>query len=60
MSAYSERLSINKMEENKEMQRAEWINEASEKIKQKMCVVAKRSQGKIPYTTINGIFDDKS
>lgn len=41
---------------------AEWkqANEISEKIKKKMKVVAQRSRHKIPYTTVDGVFDDKS
>lgn len=37
-----------------------WAKEVSEKIKQKMKIVAKRSKDKIPYTTVDGMFDDKS
>lgn len=35
-----------------------WANEVSEKIKKKMKVVAERSRGIIPYTTVDGRFDD--
>lgn len=37
-----------------------WAKEVSEKIKQKMKIVAERSKDKIPYTTVDGMFDDKS
>lgn len=37
-----------------------WAQEVSEKIKGKMKVVAERSRGKVPYTTVNGVFDDWS
>ena len=42
------------------MQEMNWIYEASDRIKQKMKIVAERSQEKIPYTTVNGVFDDRS
>lgn len=35
-----------------------WANEVSEKIKRKMKVVAQRSRGIVPYTTVDGRFDD--
>jgi len=35
-----------------------WAKSISEKIKKKMEVVASRSKGIIPYTTVNGRFDD--
>lgn len=35
-----------------------WIEEAGEKIEKKMRLIAERSRGKIPYTTVNGVFDD--
>lgn len=35
-----------------------WANEVSEKIKAKMKAVAERSRGKVPYSTVNGVFDD--
>lgn len=38
----------------------QWIEEASEKIKKKLSVVAKRSGHKVPYTTKDGIFDDRT
>lgn len=37
-----------------------WAKEVSEKIKQKMKIVAERSKDKIPYTTADGVYDDKS
>ncbi|MBQ7841048.1 MAG: glycoside hydrolase family 88 protein [Lachnospiraceae bacterium] len=42
------------------MQEQLWIQEASDKIKRKMRLVTERSQGKIPYKTVNGVFDDWS
>ncbi len=35
-----------------------WAKEVSEKIKKKMVVVSQRSKGKVPYTTVDGKFDD--
>ena len=40
------------------MKDLQWTAEASDRIKKKMLVVAKRSHHKIPYTTVNGVFDD--
>lgn len=37
---------------------AEWLAQASSKIKEKMRKVAVRSKDKIPYTTENGVHDD--
>ena len=37
-----------------------WANETSEKIYKKMKMSAQRSINKIPYLTVNGIFDDCS
>lgn len=37
-----------------------WAQEVSEKIKKKVIKVAQRNKGKIPYTTVNGVFDDKT
>ncbi len=42
------------------MTNQEWAKSVSEKIKQKMKVVAERSRGIVPYTTVNGRFDDKT
>ena len=42
------------------MKEMNWVYEASGRIKQKMKIVAERSREKIPYTTVNGVFDDKS
>jgi len=36
-----------------------WINETWKKIEKKMSIVAPRSKNKIPYTTIDGVHDDK-
>lgn len=36
-----------------------WIEEAVDKIMEKLCYVSKRSENKIPYTTINGVHDDR-
>lgn len=38
----------------------EWVKDAYEKILLKMEKVSERSKDKIPYTTINGVHDDKS
>lgn len=35
-----------------------WAKEVAEKIIKKERAVAQRSRGKIPYTTVNGVFDD--
>ncbi len=37
-----------------------WIKKVADKIKEKELIVAKRNKGKIPYTTLDGQFDDKS
>ena len=37
-----------------------WVFEVLERVKKKMKLVTERNQGKIPYTTINGVFDDRS
>lgn len=37
-----------------------WAKEVAEKIIKKEQIVAQRSKGKIPYTTVNGVFDDCS
>lgn len=42
------------------MDEMSWIKEASDHIKEKMHKVAARNMHKIPYTTMNGVFDDKS
>ena len=39
---------------------SEWANKTAEKIYKKMKMSAQRSQDKIPYLTVNGIFDDCS
>lgn len=41
-------------------QESSWIEEAVEKIMEKMVWVSEKSKNKIPYTTINGIHDDRS
>lgn len=40
------------------MDKQQWANEVSEKIKKKVRVVAERNKHKVPYTTVNGVFDD--
>lgn len=40
------------------MEDQNWIKDASEKIKQKLLVVAQRNQHKIPYATKTAVFDD--
>lgn len=42
------------------MENTRWAREVSEKIKNKMKLVAKRNEYKIPYTTINGRYDDQT
>lgn len=42
------------------MNNREWYYEASQKIKEKMLSVASKSIGKIPYTTINGTYNDQT
>ena len=37
-----------------------WVLETLKKIEDKMTVVTERNRDKIPYTTENGRFDDKS
>lgn len=39
---------------------ADWIADAADKIKTKMHTVAERSAHKVPYTTKNGVFDDRT
>lgn len=39
---------------------SEWANETAQKIYKKMKMSAQRSKNKIPYLTVNGIFDDCS
>ena len=38
----------------------QWIDETWQKLDQKLQVVAVRSRDKLPYTTVNGVHDDKS
>ena len=38
----------------------EWLQEVSEKIKKKMFPVVLRNRGKIPYNTVNGVYNDYS
>lgn len=35
-----------------------WVEEAAKKIKEKMRPVAERTLNKLPYTTVNGVYDD--
>ena len=42
------------------MEQLQWAQEVSEKICHKMRIVAERNKEKIPYTTVDGVFDDKS
>ncbi len=37
-----------------------WVNEAEKRIGEKMEWLSEKSKNKIPYTTINGVHDDKS
>lgn len=41
-----------------EWKEKEWAKQIAEKIRKKEQIVALRSDGKIPYTTVNGRFDD--
>ena len=41
-------------------QDAAWAAETMEKIKKKIKPVTERSRSKIPYTTVDGVFDDRS
>ena len=36
-----------------------WLEQVSEKIKKKMLTVTEKSKGKVPYTTKDGVFDDR-
>lgn len=38
----------------------EWLSKTAEKLKEKIAWVSKRSENKIPYTTIHKVHDDKS
>lgn len=42
------------------MEDRKWAELIAEKIKKKVSVVAERNKHKIPYTTVNGVFDDCS
>ncbi len=37
-----------------------WVEQTIEKIKKKMFPVTERNKDKIPYTTKDGVFDDRS
>ena len=37
-----------------------WLEEVCKKIKQKITWVSEKSKNKIPYTTVEGIHDDRS
>ena len=39
-------------------EKIKWVQDAIDRIRRKMPVVAERSRGKIPYLTVDGIFDD--
>jgi unsaturated chondroitin disaccharide hydrolase len=41
-------------------QNQRWIDETWQKIDQKLRIVAVRSRDKLPYTTVNGVHDDRS
>lgn len=38
----------------------EWAEQIAEKIEKKVSITAPRNRGKIPYTTVDGVFDDWS
>lgn len=42
------------------MDELQWAESVSEKIKKKLEITARRNSNKIPYTTKDGVFDDKS
>ena len=42
------------------MDEQKWLQEVSEKIKKKMLPVVKRNVGKIPYNTVDGVYNDFS
>ncbi len=42
------------------MERLSWAVSVAEKIKKKYPEVVKRNKGKVPYTAVNGIFDDQT
>lgn len=42
------------------LENARWLDKAGENVKEKLAWVSERSADKIPYTTVNGIHDDKS
>lgn len=48
------------MKPEKDMELEQWIYDASDKIKKKMHFVVERNRDNIPYTTINGRYDDRS
>ena len=48
------------MDKNIILQNKEWIDGVWEKIDKKLSGVAVKSRGKIPYTTIDGVHDDKA
>lgn len=43
-----------------QQQDQEWLHQVIENITKKMDWVSEKSQTKIPYTTSNGIYDDRS
>ena len=42
------------------MDEQKWLQEVSEKIKKKMLLVVRRNVGKIPYNTVDGVYNDYS
>ena len=42
------------------MNEQKWLQEVSEKIKRKMLPVVERNRGKIPYNTVDGVYNDYS
>lgn len=48
----------NSLEPTSGMSKQNWLETASDKIKEKMFIVANRTGEKIPYTTNQGVFDD--
>lgn len=53
-----EEFTLYERDEEEKMNGYDWIKSVSEKIKKKFWVVAQRNQGKIPYKTVDGLYED--
>ena len=42
------------------LENARWLDKAAQDVKEKLAWVSERSADKIPYTTVNGVHDDRS